>query len=252
MAPFPSYILLVHHMVASFINPLHHPHPRESQWGPSTVYIIAPKPAAFTNGRENTVFCFGHPFFSRPELDLKLFYTCCQAVSQSASSGSFQGPHLSFPDHLHLLSQTHWPPADLGWGTLVSPPCFLGNPNPRDPGKWEALTPKIQGVLSVFHDLQTEGLLVGLTLWPCPWQQEPPETNLVPLTKAWSTLLYILLAFLKTEKLLRDFWALSWLAVNDVCFDEKIKDFVCPLERRKIRSKKERRKTQILSFSMGF
>lgn len=53
--------------------------------------------------------------------------------------------------------------------------------------------------------------------------------------------LNFLLAFLKTERLLRDFWALSWLAVNDVCFDEKIKDFVYLLERRKIRSKNEKR-----------
>lgn len=69
-----------------------------------------------------------------------------------------------------------------------------------------------------------------------------PKNDLVPLAKAPSMVLYFLLAFLKTERLLRDFWALSWLEVNDVCFDEKIKDFVYPLERRKIRSKKERRK----------
>lgn len=170
-----------------------------------------------------------------------MFYACGQTGRQSASSSSFQGPHLFFPDHLHLLSQTPWPPTDLGWGALVSWPCFLGNPSPRDPGKQEALTPKIQGALSVFHDPQTESLLVDLTLWHC-LALGAPETNLVPLAKTLSTVLYFLLAFLKTERFLRDFWALSWLAVNDVCFDEKIKDFVYPLERRKIRSKKDRRK----------
>ena len=71
--------------------------------------------------------------------------------------------------------------------------------------KQEALTPKIQGASSVFHGPQTEGLLVNLTLWRCPWHLEPPETDLVPLAKALSTVLYFFLEFLKTERLLRDF-----------------------------------------------
>lgn len=112
---------------------------------------------------------------------------------------------MLFPDHLRLLSQTHWPPTDLGWGALVSSPCFVGSPSPCDPGKQEALTPKIQGASSVFRGPQTEGLLVDLTLWHCPWHLEPPEIDLVPLAKALSTVLYFLLAFLKTERLLRDF-----------------------------------------------
>lgn len=120
------------------------------------------------------MLCFGDPVLSWPEPNLKLFYTCSQAVNQ---------PSLAHLRDLICPSQTTWISFSrltglqltLDGGASGLPTLFSWQAQPSWPWQLEELTPKIQGALSVFHDPQTQGLLVDLTLWPCPWHLEPQD-----------------------------------------------------------------------------
>lgn len=130
------------------LNPPHLPQPRKG-------YTVALKPAAFSSGRESPVLSFRELAPFRPELDPGCFISAEGCPSLSLL-WLFPGTSFVFPRVTGLQ-------LTLPWGALVFlHPVFLAIS--CDPSKWEALTPKIQGVPSVFHDPQTEGLLSDLTL----------------------------------------------------------------------------------------